>query len=354
MGEASGRKALVAGLSGVVGRRLAEYIHGLPGWQVVGLSRREPIGGSPVPRIAVDLRDADEVAVKLGHLTDVTHIFYEGRFDHPEGEAESIPVNLGMFRNLVGTMLPIAKGLEHVHLGSGHKNYGLHQAPAPTPAREEAPRTLDPSFYYLQENHIRAQQKGQAWSWSTARPTGLCDTAPGITRSMISLICAYAAISKELGLPLCFPGTQGNYDALYQCTDALQLAKATVWMATEPRCANQDFNVTNGDLFRWRDLWPKFAEYFEMECGPVRTVDLGRAMADKEPVWQRIVEKHGLVRQPLDRVALWTYWNHLWTPTWDIASSMTKARQYGFTEQVDSEAMFFRMFDHFRAQRVFP
>lgn len=354
MAQGQRKKAIVAGSSGVVGRRLAEYLHGLDGWDVIGLSRREPVGGNSVPRLAVDLRDPDDTRAQLGAMADVTHVFYEARFDHPEGEAESIPVNLAMFRNLVDTLLPVAGGLEHVHTGSGHKNYGLHAGPAPTPAREDAPRTLPPSFYYQQEDYIRGLQRGQAWSWSTARPTGLCDTAPGITRSMISLICAYAAISKELGLPLRFPGTPGNYTALYQCTDALQLAKATVWMASEPRCANQDFNVTNGDTFRWCDMWPTFAGYFGMECGPVHTVDLGLAMADKDPVWQRIVEKHGLVRQPLDRVALWSYWKHLWTPDWDIASSMTKARQYGFTDTVDSGEMFIRMFDHFRAARVFP
>jgi hypothetical protein len=31
-----------------------------------------------------------------------------------------------------------------------------------------------------------------------------------------------------------------------------------------------------------------------------------------------------------------------------------KARQFGFTEFVDSEEMFFQMFDHFRAEQVFP
>ena len=347
-------KGLVAGASGVVGRRLAEYMHGLPEWDVVALSRKEPLGGSPVPRIAVDLTEAADVRAKLGSMTDVTHIFYEARFDHPEGQAEPIDVNLGMFRNLIDTVVPAAKDLQHVHLGSGHKNYGLHIGPAPTPAKESAPRTIMPSFYYEKENYIRALQKGQRWGWSTARPTGLCDTAPGITRSMISLIMAYAAISKELGLPLRFPGTAGNYTALYQCTDALQLAKGTVWMATEPRCANQDFNITNGDVFRWCNIWPKFAEYFGMELGPVQTVDLAVVMADKGPVWNRIVEKHGLIRQPMEKVVLWSYWKHLWTPTWDIVSDMTKARLLGFHEFVDSEAMFFQMFDHFRAQKVFP
>ena len=347
-------KALVAGASGVVGRRLAEYIHGLDGWDVVGLSRSAPIGGSDVPRIAVDLTDAADTRAKLGALSDVTHIFYEARFDHPEGQAEPIATNLAMFRNLIDTVAPIAAGLRHVHLGSGHKNYGLHNGPAPTPAREETTRTLQPSFYYQQEDYIRALQRGQAWSWSTARPTGLCDTAPGITRSMIMLIGAYAAISKELGLPLCFPGTAGNYAALYQCTEATQLAKATVWMATEPRCANQDFNVTNGDVFRWCNVWPKFADYFGMKLGPVRTIDLAGCMADKGPVWDRVVARHGLRRQPLERVALWSYARHLWTPHWDIVSSMTKARLLGFHDVVDSEAMFFRMFDHFRAERVLP
>ena len=154
----------------------------------------------------------------------------------------------------------------------------------------------------------------------------LVNGAPGITRSMIGLICAYAAICKELGLPLRFPGTQGNYQALYQCTEALHLAKATAWMATNPKCANQDFNITNGDTFRWSTLWPQFANYFNMELGPVQTINLTEHMGVMEPVWQRIVEKHGLVRQPLDQVALWSYWQHLWTPNWDIVSSTMKAR----------------------------
>lgn len=47
--------ALVAGAYGVVGRRLAEYLHGLDDWDVVGLYRRAHVDGNDVPRIAVDL-----------------------------------------------------------------------------------------------------------------------------------------------------------------------------------------------------------------------------------------------------------------------------------------------------------
>ena len=86
---------------------------------------------------------------------------------------------------------------------------------------------------------------------------------------------------------------------------ARHLAKATVRMATEPACANQDFNITNGDLFRWKNLCPKFACYFALEPGPVETVDLSDYVR-KEP-WRRIIEKYGLVEKPLDQVALWGY-----------------------------------------------
>ena len=50
---------------------------------------------------------------------------------------------------------------------------------------------------------------------------------------------------------------------------------------------------------------------------------------------------------------MWSYWRHLWKPDWDIVSSRTKAREFAFHDIVDSEAMFFRMFDHFHVAKVF-
>ncbi|MEC7301027.1 MAG: hypothetical protein VXV97_00465 [Pseudomonadota bacterium] len=55
-------------------------------------------------------------------------------------------------------------------------------------------------------------------------------------------------------------------------------------MATASACANQDFNITNGDLFRWSNRWPKFADYFGMALRPVETVNLADYMTDKEAV----------------------------------------------------------------------
>jgi hypothetical protein len=46
------------------------------------------------------------------------------------------------------------------------------------------------------------------------------------------VISVYASISRELGLPLRFPGTRNAYTALYQVTSADILARATEWAVT--------------------------------------------------------------------------------------------------------------------------
>jgi hypothetical protein len=33
-----------------------------------------------------------------------------------------------------------------------------------------------------------------------------------------------------------------------------------VWAAQSPQAANEAFNITNGDVFEWRNVWPALAE----------------------------------------------------------------------------------------------
>ena len=171
---------------------------------------------------------------------------------------------------------------------------------------------------------------------------------------MVMLIAVYAAVLKELGQPFHFPGTAGNYEALYQCTDAALLARAIAWMSTEAACANQAFNIINGDYVRWCNLWPVFGEFFGMEPGPVRTVRLAEAMADKGPVWDRVIARHGLQPVPYEQVAVWTYGDHLFQPDYDIMSDAGKARRFGFDEAVDTEKNFLRLFGQLRRDRRIP
>jgi nucleoside-diphosphate-sugar epimerase len=346
MTEAAPKTALVAGATGVVGRRLVQRLLARGNWRVIGASRRAPDRDPGCEMIAVDLADRNSCAEALGGLRDVTHIFYAGRHDHQVTAPEPIDINFNMLRNLVEILEP-SNRLEHVHLLQGMKVYGSTLGPFKTPAKESDPRILADNFYYHQEDFVAHRQRGKAWTWTASRPQGVCDSDPSIARSMAKVIAVFATISRELGIPLRFPGNPDNYTAIYQVTDAAQLAEAIIWMSTEPRCANQAFNVTNGDYIRWVDLWPVFAEYFRMALSAPRRLRLAEVMPERAATWERMVALHGLKSPPYDRLAIWSYGDFIFGGGYDQMSDLTKLRSHGFHELIDTETMFLRIFDRF-------
>jgi nucleoside-diphosphate-sugar epimerase len=319
---------------------------------VIGVSRR-PLSGSAPRQIAADLTDATETRARMAGLSEVTHVFYAARYDHPEGVAESDTTNTAMLRNLLDALASSASQLAHVNLVHGTKYYG-HPAPIPMPVTEESPRGARTTFYFAQEDLVRERAHAQGWTWSIARPHIFCDPAPGHPRSIGLVIAVLAAIQRELGQPLFFPGNERNFASRTQFTDLGLLARALEWMAIEPRCANQAFNVVNGDAPRWSELWPVFARALDIEAGAPRALQLVHYMADKAPVWESIVATHKLRHTPLERIALWDYGDYVFGPEWDIMSAMNKARRCGFDERVDTLEMFARVFACYREQRLIP
>ena len=91
-----------------------------------------------------------------------------------------------------------------------------------------------------------------------------------------------------------------------------------------------------------------------MKVGEPRAFKLAAYMADKGAVWDAVVARHGLKAPPLDRVALWAYGDYQFRPDWNVFSSMAKARARGFTETVDSFAMFARQFENYRREKFIP
>jgi nucleoside-diphosphate-sugar epimerase len=347
------KTALVVGANGVIGRNLITHLQTLSDWNIIGLSRR---GGESTGRtryIAVDLLDRDACRAKLSGLSEVTHIFYAAYQDQPTW-AELVPPNVAMLRNVVETIEPVAAGLRHVSLMQGYKVYGAHLGPFKTPARETDPNHMPPEFNIDQQNFLEERQRGKRWTWSALRPSVVCGFALGNPMNLAMVIAVYAAMSKELGLPLRFPGKPGAYDSLIEMTDAGLLARATVWAATDERCANQAFNINNGDLFRWNDMWPRIARFFDLEVAPPLPMSLEVIMSDKEPLWNAMIEKHGLSRHAYKDVSSWRFGDFVFAWDYDVFADGTKARRFGFHEYVDSEAMFMRIFEDFRRRKVIP
>jgi nucleoside-diphosphate-sugar epimerase len=259
-----------------------------------------------------------------------------------------------MLRNVLDTVEPSSPDLRHVHLVEGGKYYGVHLGPYPTPAREDDSRHSYPNFYYDQEDLLVERQHGKRWTWSASRPNVVCDFSPQRARNLVSILGAYGVLCRELGHRLDFPGRPGAYAALTEVTDATHLARAMFWMATDPRAANQAFNVSNGDVFRWNRLWPRLAAYFGVAVGDIRPLALADWARDKGPVWQRIVERHGLRSGPLDSMAVWGFADFVFRQDYDVISSTTKIRRAGFHDIVDSEDMILSQLDLYRAARLLP
>ena len=348
--------ALIVGATGACAKRLVEVLLAEAGWTVIGLARNPPPAAPArgLTFVRADLLHAATAASALRDCAGVTHVFYTARAEHGEGGLESVADNTAMLRNLLDALLPVARNLQHVHLVEGAKYYGLHLGPYPTPAREDDPRPESPNFYYDQEDMLRACQRGQRWTWSASRPNVICDFAPERARNLVSLLGAYAAVMAELSMPLHFPGRPGCWEALTEVTDATHLARAMVFVATDPRAANRAFNVSNGDVIRWKRLWPRLAQHFGLAVGEVRPGLLTHFMADKDPVWQQVVRRHGLVASRLDDRAVWGFGDFLFRQDYDVVSSTTRLRQAGFHDVVDTEAMFLDHLTRYREGRLLP
>jgi nucleoside-diphosphate-sugar epimerase len=236
----------------------------------------------------------------------------------------------------------------------GYKVYGAHLGPFKTPARETDANHMPPEFNVDQQNFLEERQVGKSWTWSAIRPSVVGGFALGNPMNLAIVIAVYASISKELGLPLRFPGKPGAYDKLLEMTDAGLLAQATVWAATDERCANQAFNINNGDLFRWSEMWPKIARFFDLETAPPLPMSLDVVMGDKEPLWNAMIEKYGLERHPYKDVSSWGFGDFVFSWDYDMFADGTKARRFGFHEYVDTEAMFMNIFEDFRRRKVIP
>jgi nucleoside-diphosphate-sugar epimerase len=340
----------------VIGRHaVAEYLR--LGRQVRGISRRPVEGATQFAgqweHLRVDLLDAEGSRDGLAVASDTTHVVFGAYTERPT-TAELSEANVALLQNTLDGLATAGAPLQHVTLYQGGKAYGAHLGYFNTPAKERDPRLIQPNFYYDQEDVLWAVAAERGFECTVLRPEGVIGYAVGNPMNLLMVIAVYASICRELGQPLRFPGTHAAYDALYQVTDAELLAQATVWAGAEPAAAGQIFNITNGDQLRWRQLWPAFAQHFGMDYAEPQPVPLAEAMPLHANVWNRLVERHDLVRTPFEHLAGWDFGDFLFRSEFDNVTSTIKARQAGFARCLDSEDRFLELFDRLVAERVIP
>ncbi|HYM04543.1 MAG TPA: SDR family oxidoreductase [Stellaceae bacterium] len=358
--RAMGGRILIAGALGLVGRAVLERCESVGGWDIVALSRRAPVFPTKAHFIGVDLASAEDCRAKLGTLMGITHIVYCALYEKPDLGAgwladDQIATNRAMLANFFDAVAPGNPGLRHIALLQGTKAYGAHLGQIPVPAKESAPRHPHPNFYWAQEDFIRARQEGAGWHFTIFRPQAVIGFALGSAMNLLSAFGVYAAVMRELGQPLIYPG-QGQ--RITEATDARLLAQAILWAGEAERARNETFNITNGDAFLYQNLWPMLAREFAMELGPAQPMPLAVVMRDKGPVWDVIARKHQLQPHAMDTLvgASWQFADFALSRTHSTSSlvSTIKLRQAGFGECIDTEAMFRWWIGELRRRRVLP
>lgn len=354
MNDTSQKTALIAGATGAASKRLVEVLLADPQWSVIGLSRNPPESQHDRLRyVGADLLAPKSAASALEGASHITHAFYTSRAPFKEGGVEDVPSNTAMVANMINALEAASPdNLQHIHLVEGSKWYGVHVGPSHSPAREDATRHMPPNFYYDQEDLLRERQHGRRWTWSASRPNVIYDFAPERARNIVPTLGVWAAMSKEMGIPLDFPGH--NFENISDMTDAVQLAKAMKWMATSDNAANQAFNVTDGDFFRWRQIFARLANHFGIELGQARPMNVEWWMADKQPLWDRIVARHGLRQTRLEEVAAWGFADFVFSQNFDVVSSMVKIRQAGFHDTLSTEDTFIAHLAKYQVAGILP
>src|SRR5262245_37968085 len=160
---------LVAGASGLIGRAAVAHFASRPAWRVIGLARRALDAAGNRGHMALDLLDRVALEAAGAGLRDVTHVLFAALHERPElvrgwRDRAQMQTNLDMLVNLIDVLQRHAPGLAHITLLQGTKAYGVHLHPIQVPAREQMPRDTHPNFYWLQEDWLRQQQQGKAWS----------------------------------------------------------------------------------------------------------------------------------------------------------------------------------------------
>ena len=287
---------LIAGASGLVGAAAVDKFLD-DGWDVVAVSRRRPEVVSdrdvpprpdrparrrrhrapPWPTWATSPTSSTPPSTRLPGLVPGW------------SERDQMETNRDMLRNL---MEPLAKG------GDARSTSACCRARRPTASTSTRcrsrpassyPRDQHENFYWLQEDYIREKSAADGWAFSIWRPQLIVGPNYGVVMNLPPIIGAYAAICRKARASRsASPGacrTSGR-----RSTPG---SSPTPWRGAPPPPAavGETFNLTNGEVFNWRQIWPGMAEVLGVEVGPDEPQSLAQLLPAKADVWDKIVAR---------------------------------------------------------------
>src|SRR5271154_2522207 len=215
------REILLLGPYGVLGTGVVDAVAANPAWRVVTAARRPaPAYRDPdgVRHINVDLLDREHTREILTTLDTVTDLVFAAYVEKPT-MAETVEPNARMLKNTLDALGARNVPLRRIVLAGGAKSYGFSLGAFNAPAKETEPRLIAPIHYHQQEDIVAEWADKNGASWTVLRPHLVMGPSLNSPMNLVTSLATYAAMSRELGLPLRFPGTKEGWNSLQETTD---------------------------------------------------------------------------------------------------------------------------------------
>jgi nucleoside-diphosphate-sugar epimerase len=350
------RQILLVGPYGVLGTGVIDAVAENPKWRITTAARRPPptyrVQAAPA-HLSVDLLDREGTTKAFSSLDQVTDLVFAAYVERPT-MAETVEPNARMLTNTLDALAARSVPLERIMLAGGAKSYGFSLGAFNAPAKETEPRLIAPIHYHQQQDIVAEWAAKHGAGWTVLRPHLVMGPSLNSPMNLVTSLAVYAAMSRELGLPLRFPGTREGWNTLQETTDAELFGRATLWALGEDRARNEIFNVSNGDVYRWRELWKELAAFYDLPIAEPIALSTVSEMSEKTPLWDSMVARYGLHVTPYAQIANWAFVDWMLNFREETIQSTIKIRQAGFADCIDTHQSFRRQLTRLRDLRVIP
>ncbi|KAK5684168.1 hypothetical protein LTS10_004032 [Elasticomyces elasticus] len=383
--------AIVTGANGISGFHTMRVLLESPQrWKKVwGASRRPPPEEmmallsdeqrARVEHVALDfLSKPEEIASKLEAkgVTGDYVFFYSYAQPRPKpgqgawsNAQELADTNTALLKNFLGALDIASITPKRFLLQTGAKNYGTHLGPARTPYVEsDPPVTLEPNFYYPQQNCLWKYCDEHSIGWNIICPAWIIGAVNNAAMNALHPLAVYAAVQAHKGEKLDYPGDFNAWMGVTEHSSAMLTGYLSEWAVLEEKCANHKFNASDTCPLPNNRLWPELARWYgcdgyggpELDESKLNVIDPGDVPTPlgygpprklryswtltqwaQDPTnakaWKEIMEKHKLLtHDPFSDIeAHFTFGDFAaWGPA--FALSMNKARYFGWTGHVDT------------------
>ncbi|PGH32246.1 hypothetical protein GX50_04977 [[Emmonsia] crescens] len=399
-----GLTAIVTGANGISGSHMVRVLAESPErWaNIYTMSRRAPVVDGKygnVTHVELDFletspEDLAKTMVEKGVKAD--YIFFYSYIQVPpksdgsmwSDAQEMCNVNGALLSNFLKALKLASVTPKRFMLQTGAKNYGAHLGTPKSPQVESDPRvTIEPNFYYVQEDLLFQYCKETGAEWNVVRPSFILGAVKDAAMNLVYSLGVFAAVHAHLGKPLVFPGNVASFDVIRDLSSARLNSYLAEWAVLNPDTPNEAFNACDCSAVTPGALWTTLAKIYGVEYkvpdpkaeyqsltlpfdppprgfGRPEKIEFTYSIAawaydpQVHTAWQELSQKHALVHDPFatpaDRSRIFGFTDTAILGGTPVHFSMDKSRKLGWYGTVDSFASLLNVLEELVEMKMLP